>query len=47
MAKNVLIGDVWLASGQSNMEWNLLATEGYDKELKSNKISFNKTYQNQ
>jgi sialate O-acetylesterase len=21
--KNILIGDVWLASGQSNMEWNL------------------------
>ena len=36
--KNVLVGDVWLASGQSNMEWNLAATEGYDKELKQTKF---------
>ena len=36
--KNVLIGDVWLASGQSNMEWNLATTEGYDKELKQTKF---------
>lgn len=36
--KNVLVGDVWLASGQSNMEWNLAATEGYDKELNQTKF---------
>ena len=36
--KNVLVGDVWLASGQSNMEWNLAATESYDKELKQTKF---------
>lgn len=31
--KNILIGDVWLASGQSNMEWNLARSEGYENEL--------------
>lgn len=36
--KNVLIGNVWLASGQSNMEWNLAATEGYDNELNQTKF---------
>lgn len=36
--KNVLIGDVWLASGQSNMEWNLAAAEGYDNELNQTKF---------
>ena len=36
--KNVLVGDVWLASGQSNMEWNLAATEGYDNELNQTKF---------
>lgn len=36
--KNILIGDVWLASGQSNMEWNLAATEGYDQELNQAKF---------
>ena len=36
--KNVLIGDVWLASGQSNMEWILAATEGYDNELNQTKF---------
>ncbi len=36
--KNVLVGDVWLASGQSNMEWNLAATEGYDKEINQAKF---------
>lgn len=34
--KNILIGDVWLASGQSNMEWNLAATENYEKEISEN-----------
>lgn len=36
--KNVLVGEVWLASGQSNMEWNLAATEGYDNELNQTKF---------
>lgn len=31
--KNILIGDVWLCGGQSNMEWNLARTEGYENEL--------------
>lgn len=31
---NVLVGDVWLASGQSNMEWNLGSAEGFDAEKK-------------
>jgi len=32
--KNILIGDVWLCSGQSNMEWLLKYSEGYEDELK-------------
>ena len=31
--KNVLVGDVWLCSGQSNMEWNLARVDGYQNEL--------------
>lgn len=31
--KNILIGDVWLCSGQSNMEWNLARSDGYQNEL--------------
>ena len=31
--KNVLVGDVWLCSGQSNMEWALSSSEGYKEEL--------------
>lgn len=31
--KNILIGDVWLCSGQSNMEWNLARVDGYQSEL--------------
>lgn len=31
--KDVLIGDVWLASGQSNMEWPLLQTDGAQAEI--------------
>ena len=33
--KNILIGDVWLCSGQSNMEWAMRDSDGYDEELKS------------
>lgn len=31
--QNILIGDVWLCSGQSNMEWPLSASDGYQNEL--------------
>lgn len=30
---NVLVGDVWVCSGQSNMEWVLVNTDGADKEI--------------
>lgn len=30
--KNVLVGDVWLCGGQSNMEFVLSAAEGYEQE---------------
>lgn len=32
--KNILIGDVWLCSGQSNMEWPLLNTNNALEEIK-------------
>ncbi|PTX92338.1 sialate O-acetylesterase [Opitutus sp. ER46] len=31
--KDVLVGDVWLCGGQSNMEWPLRATDGAEAEL--------------
>lgn len=31
--KNVLIGEVWICSGQSNMEWPLAATENAEAEI--------------
>lgn len=31
--KNVLVGEVWIASGQSNMEWPLSATVGADQAV--------------
>ncbi|MFD1819846.1 sialate O-acetylesterase [Pseudarcicella hirudinis] len=32
--KNILIGDVWLCSGQSNMEWKMnMLNHTYDKEI--------------
>ncbi|MCF7220389.1 sialate O-acetylesterase [Marilutibacter chinensis] len=31
--RDVLVGDVWLASGQSNMEWPLLQTDGAEVEI--------------
>src|SRR5690606_4639256 len=33
--QNVLVGDVWLAGGQSNMEWNLEGADGYEEELQN------------
>lgn len=31
--KNVLIGDVWICSGQSNMEWTMRSTKDAEKEI--------------
>ncbi len=31
--KNILIGEVWLCSGQSNMEWNVKNSFGSEKEI--------------
>ncbi len=30
---NVLVGEVWLSSGQSNMQWSVTATWNYDVEI--------------
>lgn len=35
VVKDVLIGEVWLASGQSNMEWPLKETSGASEEIKN------------
>jgi len=31
--RDVVIGEVWVASGQSNMEWSLIKTEGAEEEI--------------
>ncbi|MBN1927258.1 MAG: hypothetical protein JW798_15600 [Prolixibacteraceae bacterium] len=31
--ENILVGDVWICSGQSNMEWPLVNTIGADEEI--------------
>ena len=33
--KNVLVGEVWLASGQSNMEWRVASSAGAKEEIAS------------
>ncbi len=33
--KNILIGDVWFCSGQSNMEWQLMHSKDGEEELKN------------
>ena len=36
--KNVLLGDVWICSGQSNMQWRMLESAGAKEELASAKL---------
>ena len=31
--EDILVGEVWLASGQSNMQWSIKNTENYEQEL--------------
>ncbi len=31
--KDILFGEVWLASGQSNMQWSIKNTDGYEQEM--------------
>ncbi len=33
--KNVVVGDVWICSGQSNMEWKVVNTNNAQKEIKN------------
>lgn len=33
--ENILVGDVWLCSGQSNMEWNVINSMRADQEIKN------------
>ncbi len=33
--KNILIGEVWISSGQSNMEWTVLNSNNSDQEIAS------------
>jgi len=35
LIKDILLGDVWLASGQSNMEWKVKQSTNADKEIKA------------
>lgn len=35
---DILIGDVWVCSGQSNMEWILKSTDNADQEIKSTNL---------
>lgn len=32
---NILMGDVWICSGQSNMEWTLIASSGAEEAIKT------------
>src|SRR5690606_30400879 len=33
--EDVLIGEVWVGSGQSNMQWSVAASENKDEEIKN------------
>lgn len=37
--ENVMIGEVWIASGQSNMEWQLAQSNNADEEIESANLS--------
>ena len=34
--QDIYVGDVWLAGGQSNMEWKMASSEGFEEEKVSN-----------
>ena len=36
--KNILVGEVWVASGQSNMEWNVSGTDTAEETKKKSPI---------
>jgi len=38
--KNVLVGDVWICSGQSNMEWSVAQSDNFQYEKKTADIPF-------
>jgi sialate O-acetylesterase len=42
--QNVLVGEVWLASGQSNMEWNVENSDGGKEEVASAKDPLLRVY---
>ena len=42
--KDVLVGEVWLASGQSNMEWTVAGSEGGKEEIAESKDPLLRVY---
>jgi sialate O-acetylesterase len=44
--KDVLVGDVWLCTGQSNMEWTVDQSNGYERNAWLATQLENQTYQN-
>jgi sialate O-acetylesterase len=38
--KNVLVGDVWICSGQSNMEWSVAQSDNFQHEKNTSNIPF-------
>ena len=41
--KDVLVGEVWICSGQSNMEWTVKASDSPDEEAKAARSVNNRT----